>query len=83
MLFFLAQPLPIVPEVEKTFYGWGRGKGGTDRNLSFNIRRKKFPTHGRGNNICIPKNLYVYHFRCFPCLFPVPLLNFLTPPLPY
>ena len=26
MLFFLAQPLPIVPEVEKTFYERGSGK---------------------------------------------------------
>ena len=77
--FFLAQPLPIVPEVEKIFYDLrGRGKGGTDQNLSFSIHRKKFPTQGRGNSIGIPKNLYVCHFRCFPCLTRSPL-EFLKP----
>ena len=74
----LAQPLPIVPEVEKIFYERERGKGGTDQNLSFSIHRKKFPTQGRGNSIGIPKNLYVCHFRCFPCLIRSPL-EFLNP----
>ena len=78
MLFFLAQPLPIVPEVEKIFYERERGKGGTDQDLSFSIHRKKFPTQGRGNSIGIPKNLYVCHFRCFPCLIRSPL-EFLNP----
>jgi len=83
MLFFLAQPLHIVPEVEKTFYERGGGKRGTDQNLSFSIHRKKFPTQGRGNSIGIPKNLYVYHFRCFPCLFGSPheFVNPTPPPI--
>ena len=50
----------------------------TDQNLSFSIHRKKFPTQGRGNSIGIPKNLYVCHFRCFPCLIRSPL-EFLNP----
>lgn len=68
MLFFLAQPLPIVPE---TFYDWrGRGK---DPGCCSALVEKNLPTQGRGNNIGIPKNLYVYHFICFPRLFPSPL----------
>ena len=81
MLFFLGQPLPIVPEMDKPFMsgeGERRNQEGTDQKLSFSIHRKKFPTHGRGNNIGIPKNLYVYQFRCIPCLFRSPL-EFLNP----
>ena len=59
----------------------GKGKGGTDQNLSFSIRTKKFPTQGRGNSIGIPKSLHVYHFRCFPCLFHSPL-EFVNPTPP-
>lgn len=72
MLFLLAQPLPIVPEVDKPFMS-GEGERRQSRICRSAIRRKKFPTQGRGYSIGIPKNLYVYHFRCFPCLFRSPL----------
>lgn len=56
MLFLLAQPLPIVPEVDKPFMS-GEGERRQSRICRSTIRRKKFPTQGRGYSIGIPKNL--------------------------